>query len=278
MTIKFKVPATSANLGIGFDCMGIAFNLYNFFEIKEANNWIFEGFIEEEIKKNNLFLKAYLKAAKYKKIKAKPLLVKLKSNIPMCGGLGSSSSLIVAGIYAFNLINNNCLNKDEIFKIALSIEKHPDNIAPAIYGGLCIINNNEIMKIKISNKWHFGLWIFNYYINTEKARSIIKKEISIDDAVNNISSALFVLKALEDFDVVNINKIMNDKIHEPYRKKLIKKFNNYKKMALQNGALAFVISGSGSACLSISDKDLSIKENGFKYINVKIDKDGVRNV
>ena len=278
MTIKFKVPATSANLGIGFDCMGIAFSLYNFFEIKEANNWIFEGFIEEETKKNNLFLKAYLKASKYKKIKAKPLLVKLKSNIPMCGGLGSSSSLIVAGIYAFNLINNNCLNSDEIFKIALSIEKHPDNIAPAIYGGLCIINNNEIMKIKISNKWHFGLWIFNYYINTEKARNIIKKEISIDDAVNNISSALFVLKALEDFDVANINKIMNDKIHEPYRKKLIKNFNTYKKMALQNGALAFVISGSGSACLSISDKDLSIKENGFKYINVKIDKDGVRNV
>ena len=274
--IKFKVPATSANLGIGFDCLGIALNLYNYFEIEKSGKWQYDGFLKEGLKTNNLFLKGYKKAVKYKKDKLIPLNVKLKANIPTTGGLGSSSSLIVAGIYAYSVLNNNCLSKDEIFRLALSIEGHPDNVAPAIYGGLCVINNSNVYKYDISNKWHFGIFLEDYLINTEEARKVIKKEININDAVNNISSAIIALDALKEYKPENIHFLMNDKIHEPYRKKLIKNYTKYKRIAIENGALAILISGSGSTCLSISDKALNINLSNFK--EVKIDKYGVRNV
>lgn len=273
---KFKVPATSANLGIGFDCMGIALKLYNYFEIEENDKWIFNGFIKEEIKNNNLFLKAYKKASKYKNVSIIPLKVNLKANISINGGLGSSSSLIVAGIYAFNLIHNNCLTKEEIFKIATSIEGHPDNVAPCIYGGLCIINNGELLKFNISNKWNFGIWLMNNKVSTNEARKILKNKIDIKDAVNNISSAIFGLDALINYKKENIHKLMNDKIHEPYRKKLIKDYDKYKKIALDNGALAFLISGSGSTCISISDKKLNVDLNNYKEL--KINNKGIINV
>ena len=274
---KFKVPATSANLGIGFDCMGIALNLYDYFEVEKSKKWQLEGFLDNKIK-DNLFIKAYKKACLLNKTKITPLKVKLTADVPSSRGLGSSSCLIVGGIYAYSLINNNCLTKDEMLNLARKIEGHPDNVASAIYGGLCVINGNKLLKLKVSNKWHFGLLIPNYEVKTADARKVLKNSIEIKDAVNNVSSAIIALDALEKFDTKNIGLIMNDKIHEPYRKSLIKNYDYLKRKVLNNGAKAFVISGSGSTCLTISDKTVDLNIKGIEYKEVKVDTKGVRNV
>ena len=272
--IKYKVPATSANLGIGFDCLGIALSLYDYFEIEESDKFILDGFINNDIK-NNLFIEAYKKACRYKKDKVVPLKVKLKADVPISRGLGSSSCMIVGGIYAYNILHNNCLSKEEMLELATAIEGHPDNVAPCIYGGLCVSSDNKTTLLKVSNKWHFGIWIPPYEVKTSEARKVLPTSYSREDIVSNIANAIKGIKALETFDLDNIGSLSKDKIHEPYRKTLIKDFKKYEKLAYQNGAKAFLISGSGSTCLSISDKDLTIDES-INYQNVKVDHKGVR--
>ncbi|MBR2577428.1 MAG: homoserine kinase [Erysipelotrichaceae bacterium] len=275
--LRFKVPATSANLGIGFDCLGVAFDLYDRFEVEKADRWQFNGFLDEYANVNNLFVKAYKKACAYKKDKVIPLKVTLKAEVPSSRGLGSSSCLIIGGIYAYSALNGSCLSKEEMLMIATSIEGHPDNAAPAIYGGLCVANKDRIVKLKVSDKWHFGLWIPDYEVKTSEARKVLKDEIERKDAVSNISASLIAVDALTHFNKENIPLIMNDTIHEPYRRKLIKNFSRLKKEAMSKGALAFIISGSGSTCLSISDRPLDINIKGIEYREVKVDPKGVRN-
>lgn len=275
---KYKVPATSANLGIGFDVLGIALNIYDYFEVEEASKYKLIGFNSEVSLKDNLFIKAYKKACAYKKVEAQPIEVKLKANVPISRGLGSSSCMIVGGIYACHVLNDNCFSKEEMLKIAAKLEGHPDNVAPAIYGGLCASNKDSTIKLKVSNKWCFGIFIPPYEVKTSEARKVLKDTISRNDAVSNISNAVIGLNALETFNKDNIKALCLDKIHEPYRKVLIKDYEAYKKLAYKKGALAFIISGSGSTCLSISDKPLNIKDKNINYKEVKVDTMGVRNV
>lgn len=271
--IKYQVPATSANLGIGFDCLGMALNIYDYFYIEESDQFIVEGFIDDSIK-DNLFIKAYKKACIYKNDIVKPLKVKCIANVPIARGLGSSSCMIAGGIYAYHFLNNNCFSKEEILKLACEIEGHGDNVGPCIYGGLCLYNDNKILKLKVHHNWHFGVFIPDYEVKTSKARAVLKDDIKRNDAVNNIANAIKTIVALEHFDKSNILAITKDRIHEPYRKKLIKDFDNIKDMAYKAKAKAVVISGSGSSCLIISDQTINIDDKHFK--KVKIDKEGVK--
>jgi len=271
---KYRVPATSANLGVGFDTLGLALNIYNYFTIEESATFSYQGFMEIQLKEN-LFHLAYKKTCLYHKTKVKPISVNLKSDIPIARGLGSSSALIVGGIYAYYLINELAIDKKEILKIATKIEGHPDNVAPCIYGGLCAVNNDKMINTKISNKWHLSILVPNYEVKTSEARKVIKQEIALKDAVNNISSALIGIKALQGFDLENVTVLNNDKIHEPYRKALIKDYNKARKLALSKGAQVFLISGSGSTMLTISDKKIDIDIKNVKQLQVKVDYKGV---
>lgn len=272
--LKFKVPATSANLGIGFDCLGIALNIYDYFEVEESDEYCLSGFMDNNIK-DNLFIEAYKKTCRYKKDKAVPLKVKLKANVPISRGLGSSSCMIVGGIFAYHILHNNCLSKEEMLKLATSIEGHPDNVAPCIYGGLCVSSDDQTLRLKISNKWHFIVFIPPYEVKTSEARKVLPDSYGKSDVTSNIANAIKGIKALETFDLDNISCLSKDKIHEPYRRPLIKDFKKYEKIAYQNGAKAFLISGSGSTCLAIGDKDLNLDEK-INYRNVKVDSKGVR--
>lgn len=270
--IKYRVPATSANLGIGFDVLGMAINIYDYFTVEYSDTFKVEGFISDSIK-DNLFIKAYKETCLYQKDVIKPIKVICKANVPISRGLGSSSCMIVGGIYAYHYLNNSCLNKETILKIAATIEGHPDNVAPCIYGGLCASNHNETLKLKVNTKWHFGVFIPPYEVKTKMARKVLKKNVPLSDATNNVAAAIETIYALEHFDRERILAITKDKLHEPYRKLLIKDYDLYQKIAYESGALALVISGSGSTCLTISDKKLDIK---IDYKNVKIDKEGVK--
>ena len=134
--ITIKTPATSANLGSGFDCLGIALKLYNIFQVEKYDHNFLENVDEEYNNDNNLFLQAYRLGCETIG-KYDPIHVIFDCHIPISRGLGSSASFIIGGLVAASVLHNNILSEAEIYRLACSIEGHPDNIAPCLYGGLC---------------------------------------------------------------------------------------------------------------------------------------------
>lgn len=253
--IKIKVPATSANLGPGFDTMGLALDIFNIFYVEKSENLIIEN-VEEEFKnRNNLFIVAYDKALALKNLKAN-IYVKFETNIPLSRGLGSSSSLIVAGVIAANCLHNLALTKEEMLNICNEIEGHPDNIAPCLLGGFVtsIVENGlpYCKKIEVDEKFKFTVMIPDFEVKTAEARAVMPEKITVADAVHSLSRAISFCFAFQEGDEERLQISCDDKIHEPYRRKLIPDYETLKAETLRRGALAFLISGSGSSCLAIS--------------------------
>ena len=258
---KISVPATSANLSVGFDILGIAFDLYNEFYVDYANKFILDGFDEGYNKEdNNLFIKAYKSFFKKFGLEIIPISVKMVCHIPSSRGLGSSATLVVGGIVAASKITKLRLSNDELFNLALEIEHHPDNVAPAIYGGLtssyfkdgvCFAKQYEINK-----DLNFLVLIPDYKIKTEDARKVLPKCLEYKDIIHNLSRIIMIPEAFKNGDIKLLCDIFDDKLHEPYRANLIKEYNEFKNIALANHGV-FAISGSGSSMLVISKFDLS---------------------
>lgn len=278
--IKIKVPATSANLGVGFDTLGIALNIYNVFYIKESDSLIIEGVDKKYQNRDNLFMVAFDKVNE-KLNTFKNIHLKIETNIPIARGLGSSASLIVAGATAANYLNNNKLSTQEIFQICTSIEGHPDNIAPALFGGFTssFMHNNipYTKKIDVHKKYKFTVLIPDFEVSTNQARSVLPSSYSREDTVSNLSNIISLCLSLNDGDDKILKISNNDKIHEPYRKTLIPDFDLLKKECLNKGAYTFMISGSGSTCLTISNDDNFSKKidtskckNNWELIDCKI--------
>lgn len=267
--IKFKVSATSANVGPGFDCLGIAFDLANTYYIEKSDKMLIEGPKKEWTTKDNLFNIAFIETMKMLKKKGS-FHVCYKSTIPLCGGLGTSSSVIVAGCKTANLLygGKNKLTDDQIFEIAAKIEGHPDNVAPAIFGGLVastILNNGKIYhkKYNVSNKLHFTILCPDFSISTERARKLLPKNYNKKETVKMISHSILMVEALKNGDFELLKTVHEDFVHEPYRKELIPDYNLIKKEVEKNGDAVLLISGSGTALLCIS------KNKDF-YKNLKL--------
>lgn len=270
--ICIKVPATSANLGAGFDTLGLALNIYNTFYVEKSEELIMENVPAKFSNRKNLFILSYDKTLASKNIKAN-VYVKFETAIPISRGLGSSSSLIVAGVLAANNLHNLNLSLEEMFEICNSIEGHPDNVAPSLFGGFTssMLNLGKpfTKKIEVDSKLKFTVMIPNFEVKTSEARAVLPAKINIEDAVFSLSRAISFCFAMQDGneDVLKIS--FEDKIHEPYRKNLIPDYDILKKEVIKKGGLCFMISGSGSTCLAIStDKNFSQKLN-FENLNSK---------
>lgn len=270
---RIRVEATSANVCVGFDVLGLALNLYNEFSFEPKNEFSFKGFEKEfSCKENNLVYEAYAKVFELLNKEIIPVEIGFKGEIPVSRGLGSSSSLIVAGVFAANKILGNPLTKDKCFDICAKIEGHPDNVAPAIYGKLIAsykkvcrrgINEDKFVHIKydVNKNLKFIAVIPHYQLSTHAAREVLPKELSYADIVNNTSRIVNIPKAFLDGDIDLLIDLFDDRLHEPYRSKLIKEYDSIKQICKQNGA-AFAISGSGSTMLIITDN----KEKNKKII------------
>lgn len=259
--IKITLPATSANLGPGFDTLGIALNIYNSFYVEKNAALIIEGTLDEFENEDNLFYQAYIKTLKRKE----GLYVRFDCNIPFSRGLGSSATLIIGGVLAANHLYNLNLSTEEIFNIATSLEGHPDNIAPCLYGGLTTSFMEEgkayTTPVEVDKKFRFAVLIPDFKISTNNARKVLKQEISLKDGIFNISHALALAFSLQNGNENILKLSAKDKLHEPYRKTLIADYDNLKEEAFKNNALAFLISGSGSCLLIISLKSMEDKLN-----------------
>lgn len=259
--VKVTVPATTANIGPGFDTLGLALNLYNVYEFEEIDeideSLVINGCPDEYRNENNLIYKSFQVTADIIGRKVKGLKISINADIPISRGLGSSSACIVAGVFGANSLLDGGLSKDELFKIAVSIEGHPDNIAPAVYGGLTasIIEDSTpyCVSYNISNKLEFCALIPDFETSTADARKLLPEEVPFQDAVFNVSRTAVLLKSLEEGRLDIINIVLKDKLHEKYRKILIHGYDTIKKICCDNGSKAMFVSGSGPTLMNITE-------------------------
>lgn len=258
--IKIRVPATSANLGPGFDCLGLALNIWNEVTFEPADKLTYHvtGEGAEKLNKGtrNLLTKAFaiLHDTCGKKMSA--LKICAHNEIIMSSGLGSSAAAIVAGLFGANEMLDRPLNKNELLKLANEMEGHPDNVAPALFGGLVssVLAGDEIISRRYEIP-EFTIVIVkpNADWPTRVARAVLPKSVSRTDAVYNIGRATLVVDALRSGDLELLQKVMDDRIHQPYRLKHIAGGMSAYKTAKRFGAAA--LSGAGPSIIAFVAPD-----------------------
>lgn len=228
MSVKIIVPATSANIGPGFDSLGLAVTSYLTVTVVEENvdAWYVDHNLGEKIPhdEENLIVKTALELVP----DLQPLTVKVESDIPLTRGLGSSSSAIVAGLMLANYFGNLNLSKQELVQRATEIEGHPDNVAPAIFGGLTVSVMEEhkvtTLSIPVKQDYRYVALIPPFTLSTEKARSVLPQTLDRADAIKNVSHlALMVASLINGYDE-GLKLGFKDRFHQPYRGHLIDNF------------------------------------------------------
>jgi homoserine kinase len=277
------VPATSANLGPGFDTLGLALNLRNEIEILPSEKTEIEIYGENAdfLKKlpRNYFIDIFTEHYRYLTGKEPKFKFKFNNRIPLSRGLGSSSAVIIAAITAAYEAAQVSYKKDRIINLALNYEPHPDNITPAALGGFCVakLRKNRVYFLKkfIPTYLRAVIVIPNRPISTQRSRESLKKNYSLKDVVSNISSSSMITAAFfsEKFDILKY--IVEDKIHQENRMKIVPELFKVREIALREGALMSTLSGSGSTFFNLAYKDdaysiyAALKDN-FKDFTVKI--------
>ena len=285
--MKIIVPATSANVGPGFDSVGVAVTKYLEIQVcEEREEWMIEHQLGKWIPRDerNLLLKIALQIVP----DLQPRRLKMVSDIPLARGLGSSSSVIVAGIELANQLGNLKLTDHDKLQLATKIEGHPDNVAPAIYGNLVIASSVEGQVSAVVAPFPecaFLAYIPNYELRTRDSRGVLPKKLSYKEAVAASSIANVAIAALLTGDMVKAGQaIESDLFHERYRQDLVREFATIKKVAKRNGAYATYLSGAGPTVMVLADPDkmLKIKEElgkqpfKGKLHDLQVDTQGVR--
>ena len=285
--MKIIVPATSANVGPGFDSVGVAVTKYLEIQVcEEREEWMIEHQLGKWIPRDerNLLLKIALQIAP----DLQPRRLKMVSDIPLARGLGSSSSVIVAGIELANQLGNLKLSKHEKLQLATKIEGHPDNVAPAIYGNLVIASSVEGQVSAVVAPFPecaFLAYIPNYELRTRDSRGVLPKKLSYKEAVAASSIANVAIAALLTGDMVKAGQaIENDLFHERYRQELVREFATIKKVAKRNGAYATYLSGAGPTVMVLAELDkmpkikAELEKQPFKgkLHELQVDTQGVR--
>lgn len=268
--IRVKVPATTANLGPGFDCMGMALKIYNYIELEPIDKGLeinIKGITDETIPKdeNNLVFISMKKVFDRLNYHPEGLRINLTNNIPLARGLGSSAACIVGGMLAANYLADNSLSIKQVIEMATELEGHPDNVVPAIIGGMtvCSLNDKiiEYVKINLPQELKLCVMVPDFKLSTKQAREVLPQKLSREDAVFNIgrASMLVACMAAGKFDLMWNS--MQDRVHQPYRKKLIPGMDEIFDAAKRAGAHGMFISGAGPTLIAIiSGDDESFKE------------------
>lgn len=252
-----KVPATSANLGPGFDSVGLAVSKYLEIEVlEESEEWYIEHSLDNvPNNQENLLIQTALRLAP----NIKPHHLIMRSDIPLARGLGSSSSVIVAGIELANQLAELDLSLERKFAIATEIEGHPDNVAPAIFGQLVIASqlDKQLDYIKASfPEVSLLAFIPNYELKTSDSRDALPKDLSYKQAVAASSVANLAIAALLQGDMEKAGRaIESDLFHECYRQPLVKEFQSIKQLSKKFGAYATYLSGAGPTVMILCPND-----------------------
>ena len=257
MKIKVSVPATSANIGSGFDALGLAVTLYNTVTFEESEVLDISSADGTRIPRGESNLVYRSAKGLFEKVgkQIPPLKITQTNPIPMARGLGSSSACIIAGLLGANRMLGDVLNTQELLTLATSIEGHPDNVAPALLGGLTssVFEDGKVYSVKrnVDETLCFAAIVPDYKLLTEAARAALPKEVSHKDAVYNLSRAALVPAAFcEGRHFLG----SEDKLHQPYRMPLMPGSKEVFDMARLCGAKAVYVSGAGSTVMAVAEK------------------------
>ncbi len=266
--IEITVPATTANIGPGFDCLGMALNLYANIMFEEIEKGlIIKGCQPEYQNKDNLIYQSMLETFEKIGYKHRGMKIIINNEIPVSKGLGSSAACILAGVMGANEIANGQLTKLNILKIATRIEGHPDNITPALFGGMVVsvYDNNEVYfsKIPLNNNLDFYALIPNFTLSTSESRSVLPKQIPFEDAAFNIGRVALMIASLINGDLDLLNISVRDKLHQKYRGALICEYDTIMKELSNLQVKGAFLSGAGPTIIAIADKNDTVVESAI---------------
>lgn len=267
-TLTIQVPATTANIGPGFDCLGAALSLYNRFQFTRLPDHsespiiraTGHGAAQLPTDAQNLVYRAF--AATYQHLGQTPpaIEIDIHLDIPQARGLGSSATAIIAGLIGANELAHQPLGQSELLQLAIDLEGHPDNVVPALVGGCCLAAKDlddkwQICSIDWSPEVVPIVAIPDFELKTDLARNALPETCGYGDAIFNMAHLGFLMKGLEQADPTLLKTALDDKLHQPYRLKLIPGFAEAYKAALDAGAYGLVISGAGPTLLALGDSE-----------------------
>jgi homoserine kinase len=275
-TVRVRVPATTANIGPGFDCLGAALTLYNHFQFtvlpRESNadgiptfHIKVEGLEAARVKTDAQNL-AYSSFCSFFRMIEQPIPnvhLKISLGVPLARGLGSSATAIVGGILGANALAGKPLSQERLLYLAMAIEGHPDNVAPALLGGcqLAAIDPDTELSILCPIQWSSKIVpivaIPDFELSTATARAVLPQECSYPDAIFNVAHLGLLIKGLETANAEWIRASLHDRLHQPFRASLITGFPEVQAAALDAGAEGLVISGAGPTLLALSFSEVA---------------------
>jgi homoserine kinase len=259
-SVTVRVPATTANLGPGFDTLGIALKLHNHISIRETDGPNVERV--DSMRGNAVALAMTREAVEafFRRSKIKPhgAQIEVKGDVPTTGGLGSSVTVRLGIVYALNELNGRPLSDAGILEIVTELEHHPDNAAPALFGGFVVsgIIDGTIRyrRFSVPPSLKFIVCIPDYAVSTEKARAALPRQVPLADAVENLKRVALITSVFASGEFSLLRGLFEDRLHQPYRKKLVPQLDAVIAAALEAGALGGWLSGSGSAIMAIADQ------------------------
>lgn len=278
--VKVRVPATSANMGSGFDSLGIALTLYNYLTIEDTNGGndikiIGEGenFLPHD--ESNLIFSCIKKV--FERVGKRPenLRIIMENHIPVTRGLGSSSASIVGGLYAANAYLGSPLSKEDVLKMAVEAEGHGDNVTPALFGGFCVnvLSKGNIRYIKspVGNDIKFAVFIPDFFLQTKRARAVLPETVPYGDAIYNIGRSALLTASIISGNYENIKTAMGDRLHQDYRKKLIPGMGEIFDLCYNNKALGVYLSGAGPSVIALlNSRDNVFADKARTFLNKKL--------
>ncbi len=277
--IKIKVPATSANMGPGFDCLGVALGLHNTIQIAETDGGftVVTGRDRRIVpgRDNNLIYMAMNVVFDKAGYVPKGIRIGQTNNIPTTRGFGSSSACIIGGMLGANVICGRPFNYNQILDMAAAMEGHPDNVTPALFGGFCTTVNDNGKINFISNKLtypiRFAMMYPDYPMATRESRKVIPDMFPKEDVVFNISHATAFVSALASGKLEMLKAACEDRIHQEYRKANIPGIENVFEKSYELGSYATYLSGSGPSAVSIIDaENIGFETEMNKYFETNL--------
>ncbi len=268
--IRVTVPATSANLGIGYDTLGMAVSLYAHVTFDRAPEPVITGCPEEFRTTDNLVYQSFEQALEHWGEKPFPISVHIETEIPVARGLGSSSTCVVAGIMGAAALTGHTVTREELVAMATAAEGHPDNVAPAILGAAVCSFTPEgalprCLRYEVSPRLRFITVIPPYEVQTSEARKVVPQEVPLSTAIWQMGRIAGLTRGLETGDLDLIAAANDDRLQEPYRRALIPDYDAIREACLAGGAKTLWISGSGSTLMAVTDDTIVAK-----FLQVKL--------
>lgn len=240
--VTVRVPASTSNLGPGFDCLGLALSLYNNVTVKRGEKCANNQMVRDAAAK-------FFAAAKHKPFE---FSCDISGNIPIARGLGSSVTVRLGVLHGLNTIAQTNLSRHDLFALCAELEGHPDNAAPASFGGFTVARGADIQCFKVSSQLSFVLLIPNFQIETNKARRLLPSKISRTEALQNIANVGAIAAAFAARRYAELQGCFGDYLHQPFRKQLVPFLDGVIAEAERAGALGAFLSGSGPTVCAIT--------------------------